>query len=110
MNKFNLTYTYGYQTPLTSYDNYQFIEMVFNMPQSYFFFFFFKIIINFLNNTWYLKISLNPMMCMALTRLFGVYDNLRYDEGVRNILATVMLNTSSLSSLLIFLLVEFHIY
>ena len=87
---------FGYQTPLTSYDNYQFKEMVLNISQSYILF---QIIINFLNNTWYLKISLNPMMCMALTGLHGVHDNLRYD-GVRNILAIVMFNTSSLSSLL----------
>ena len=100
-------YIFGYQTPLTSYDNYQFKEMVFNMPQSYFLF---QIIINFLNNMWYPKISLNPMMCMALKRLYRVHDNLRYDEGARNILATVMFNTSSLSSFLFFLLMEFHIY
>ena len=46
---------FGYQTPLTSYENDQFKEMVFNMPQSYILF---QIIINFLNNAWYLKISL----------------------------------------------------
>ena len=55
------------------------------MPQSYILF---QIIINFLNNTWYLKISLDPMMCMALTKLYGVHDNLWYDEEMRNILAT----------------------
>ena len=69
-----------------------------------------QIIINFHNNTWYPKISLNPMMCMAMTRLYGVHDNLRYDEGATNILATVMFNSSSHSSLRFFLLVEFHIY
>ena len=40
------------------------------------------------------------MMCMAFTRLYGVHDNLGYDEAARNILATVMFNASSLSSLL----------
>ena len=42
------------------------------------------------------------MMCMALTRLYGVHDNLRYDEGAMNILATVMFNSSSHSSLSFF--------
>ena len=56
------------------------------MPQSYILF---QIIINFLNNTWYLKMSLDPMMCTALTKLYGVHDNLSYDEETRNILATL---------------------
>ena len=40
------------------------------------------------------------LACLKLTRLYEVHDNLGYDEGGRNILATIMLNTSSLSSLL----------
>ena len=77
---------FGYQTPLTSYDNYQFKEMVLNISQSYILF---QIIINFLNNTWYLKISLNPMMCLALTKIYEVHDKLRYYEETRNILASL---------------------
>ena len=68
------------------HDNYQFKEMVFNIRQSYILF---QIIINFLNNTWYLKISLGHMMCMVSTRLHRIHDNLRcesYDKGIRNIL------------------------
>ena len=68
------------------WDNYQFLRNIFNMPQSYFLF---QIIINFLNNTWYLKISLNPMMCLALTKIYEVHDKLRYYEETRNILASL---------------------
>ena len=33
--------------------------------------------------------SLDPMMCIALTKLYGVHDNLSYDKETRNILATL---------------------
>ena len=84
------------------HDNYQFKEMVFNIGQSYILF---QIIINFLNNTWYLKISLGPMMCMVSTRLHKIHDNLRcesYDKGIRNILAPLSCSINFIPALFFF--------
>ena len=84
------------------HDNYQFKEMVFNISQSYILF---QIIINFLNNTWYLKISLGPMMCIVSTRLHRVHDNLRcesYDKGIRNILAPLSCSINFIPALFFF--------
>ena len=84
------------------HDNYQFKEMVFNISQSYILF---QIIINFLNNTWYLKISLGPMMCIVSTRLHRVHGNLRcqlYDKGIRNILAPLSCSINFIPALFLF--------
>ena len=84
------------------HDNYHCKEMVFNIRQSYILF---QIIINFLNNTCYLKISLGPMMCMVSIRLHKVHDNLRYesyDKGIRNILAPLSCSINFIPALFSF--------
>ena len=46
--------------------------------------------------------SLGPMMCMALTKLYRVHDNLSYDEEMRNIMATFSCSINFKPSLFFF--------